>query len=320
MDDDKPDPNDDAPHVTSLDEITGDGPVLWTADGMVAQGGGAIFAIPDDGARGQWREPWASAEDGPMHMLRVPIVTRPTVPTDAEIVALMKLRGNGSREQPRSSGIGTPVGLAWHGEAIPESDAQAAWDRFHESEMFKAPPPRVVDLAGGRSPFPAAAHPGCPRCHSIWEVSGYAWQFECKCRRWRIDVNGRESWEAIPGAPLYCCGREMERAATARQYGCACGRGASRRIDEWLIASMEKLMRDCEIAGTPFDKHRLFMFSAGTGTGATPGPEHGHAFTFADYSAARSRVLAAKVAASDAARAEAARRVVLGPIDDESEA
>ncbi len=97
-------------------------------------------------------------------------------------------------------------------------------------------------------------------------------------------------------------------------------RGARRRIDEWLIASMEKLMRDCEIAGTPFDKHRLFRFSAGTGTGATPGPEHGHAFTFADYSAARSRVLAVKVAASDAARAEAARRVVLGPIDDESEA
>jgi len=55
-------------------------------------------------------------------------------PTDAEIVALMNLRGNGSREQPRSSEIGTPVGLAWRGEAITEADAQAAWDRFHASE------------------------------------------------------------------------------------------------------------------------------------------------------------------------------------------
>lgn len=96
-------------------------------------------------------------------------------------------------------------------------------------------------------------------------------------------------------------------------------RAAERRIDEWLVASMERLANNCEIAGAPLDKRERFMFSAGTGTGATPGPEHSHWFTLDDYRGARSRVLAAKVAASDAARTEAARRVVLGPIDDESE-
>ena len=132
-DDKKPNP-DDTPIVTSLDEITADGPVLWTSDAMVTQGSGTIFAIPDDGARGSWREPWTSTEGNPRHMLWAPIAARPTLPTDAEIVALMKLRGNGTRKQPRSSEIGTPVGLAWRGEAITEADAQAAWDRFHASE------------------------------------------------------------------------------------------------------------------------------------------------------------------------------------------
>lgn len=97
-------------------------------------------------------------------------------------------------------------------------------------------------------------------------------------------------------------------------------RNARARIDEWLVASMDKLMRDSEIAGAVFGKNGLFMFSAGTGTGVTPGPEHSHMFTFDDYREARSRLLAAKVAASDAARTEAARRVVLGPIDDEGDA
>ena len=66
-DDKKPNPDDDQ-IVTSLDEITAGGPVLWTSDAMVTQGG-AIFAIPDDGARGSWREPWPSAEGKPKHML-----------------------------------------------------------------------------------------------------------------------------------------------------------------------------------------------------------------------------------------------------------
>ena len=70
--------------------------------------------------------------------LRRKIVPDDSKPTDSEIVALMKLRGNGSREQPRSSEIGTPVGLAWRGEAIAEADAQAAWDRFHASEPSPA--------------------------------------------------------------------------------------------------------------------------------------------------------------------------------------
>lgn len=54
-------------------------------------------------------------------------------PTDAQIVDLMKQRGNGSREQPRTE-MGIPVGLAWRNEAIMEADAQAAWDRHHASE------------------------------------------------------------------------------------------------------------------------------------------------------------------------------------------
>lgn len=53
-----------------------------------------------------------------------------TDPTDADIVALMKLRGNGTREQPRTE-LGTPVGIAWRGVGIMEQDAQAAWDRHH---------------------------------------------------------------------------------------------------------------------------------------------------------------------------------------------
>lgn len=251
---------------------------------------------------------------------------------------------------------------------------------------------RVVDLAGGRSPFPAAAHAGCPRCNTLWEVTGHAWQFECKCRRWHIDVNGGDSWDPIPGARPYCCGREMERAAIGRMYECACGRsvtddaelaalgsprvrparvddftvwrsmrdrdralaymppdrhaelcdglmfGASpddpdavslsedycrnarQRVDEWLVSSMDDLMRRCEIADDPFDKRESVMFTAPVGTGEIPGPQHTHWFSFADYSAARSRLLAAKVAASDAARAEADRRIVLGPIDDPDEA
>ena len=61
----KPNP-DDAQIVTSLDEITADGPVLWTSDAMVTQGGGTIFAIPDDGARGSWREPWPSRTGAPI--------------------------------------------------------------------------------------------------------------------------------------------------------------------------------------------------------------------------------------------------------------
>lgn len=37
IDDKKPNP-DDAPTVTSLDEITADGPVLWTSDAMAVVG------------------------------------------------------------------------------------------------------------------------------------------------------------------------------------------------------------------------------------------------------------------------------------------
>lgn len=162
----------DAAHVTSLDEITADGPVLWTSDAMVTVGpiddesesytkrSGTIFAIPDDGTRGSWREPRTSTEGNPRHMLWAPIAAQPTLPTDAEIVALMKLRGNGTREQPRSSEIGTPVGLAWRGVAILEADAQAAWDRFH------APPETLPTCArcGGTIGF----DDDCPRCNP-WE-------------------------------------------------------------------------------------------------------------------------------------------------------
>lgn len=56
-----------------------------------------------------------------------------TAPTDAQIVDLMRQRGNGSREQPRTK-MGIPVGLAWRGAALCESYAQAAWDRHHASE------------------------------------------------------------------------------------------------------------------------------------------------------------------------------------------
>jgi len=59
-----------------------------------------------------------------------PGVRAMTDPTDADIVALMKLRGNGTREQPRTE-LGTPVGIAWRGVGILEQDAQAAWDRYH---------------------------------------------------------------------------------------------------------------------------------------------------------------------------------------------
>lgn len=72
-DDKKPSP-DNAPIVTSLDEITGDGPVLWTSDAMATQSSGTIFAIPDDGTRGSWREPWPSAEGKPKHALSAPIL------------------------------------------------------------------------------------------------------------------------------------------------------------------------------------------------------------------------------------------------------
>lgn len=67
-DDKKPSP-DDAPIVTSLDEITAGGPVLWTSDAMIAHGGEAIFALPGDGQRGSWRDPWTAATGQPMHAL-----------------------------------------------------------------------------------------------------------------------------------------------------------------------------------------------------------------------------------------------------------
>lgn len=54
-------------------------------------------------------------------------------PSDAELVALMKLRGSGSRNQPLTD-FGAPIGLSWRGLGIDESAAQAAWDRFHASE------------------------------------------------------------------------------------------------------------------------------------------------------------------------------------------
>lgn len=84
---------------------------------------------------------------------------------------------------------------------------------------------------------------------------------------------------------------------------------ARRSVDEWLVSSMDDLMRKCEAAGSPFEKRWPVMFSGR--------PE---CWWQEDYSAARSRLLAAKVAASDAARVEADRRIVLGPIDDPDEA
>lgn len=82
---------------------------------------GPGLLVRDDAARC-----WRFEPDGPMPYVE---------PTDADIVALMKMRGNGTREQPKM--MGAPVNLAWRGVGILEQDAQAAWDRFHAQPAAK---------------------------------------------------------------------------------------------------------------------------------------------------------------------------------------
>jgi hypothetical protein len=110
---------------------------------------------------------------------------------------------------------------------------------IEEFTEFSAPPPRVVDLACGRSPFP-------------------------------------------------------DRFNDVR--------------DEWLCEQFEMVATGCELAGSEFDHRHVFSFSGSD-----------RAFSIDEYRHARSRVLAAKVAASDAVRRERDRRMVLCPIDDPDE-
>lgn len=123
-------------------------------------------------------------------------------PTDAQIVGLMRLRGNGMREQPRTE-LGAPVVLAWRGVPILEADAQAAWDRFHatgddpvmlqpmifsvlseravpttprvrapiKAEPCSTTPDNFVCKSIGMPPCPDCGHDDCHTNYMRWEAS-----------------------------------------------------------------------------------------------------------------------------------------------------